>query len=46
MDMEYFTMQMVLNIRVIGKIIWNKDIHFIQTKMEELNWFFSEKIEW
>lgn len=31
--MEYFIMRMGLNMKAIGKIIWNKDMLFILIKM-------------
>lgn len=46
MGMEFFTMQMVLSMKVTGKIIWKKDIHFIQIKMEKFHLYFSKKTEW
>lgn len=46
MDMEYFIMQMDLNMKDIGKITWSKDTLFIQIKMDKLNLYSSKKTEW
>ncbi len=46
MDLECFIMQMDLDIKVIGRIIWKKGTLFIQMKMVSFLLFFSVKIEW